>query len=289
MSSLIKKALAGVTVALVLSALSVTALADGGQIGTVTADTLNVRQDPNTSAPVITQISKYGQVVVVDSTDGWYKISFGDTVGWVSSDYLSVEGSAPKATITGNNVNVRTGPGKGYDIVMTVVSGEKVNVLESNSGWSKVEFSTGVVGWVYDDYLSTGKSSVASRGSSLGSQIVSFAKKYMGTPYVYGGSSASGVDCSGFVKLVYNNFGIYVDRVAAGQASQGSYVSTSGLNEGDLVFFATGGAGYINHVGIYIGNGQFIHASSGTGSVTISSIWDSYYSSCFVTARTLIR
>lgn len=286
MKNLFKKALAGVAVAAALTAFGVTAFA-ADQVGTVTADTLNVRESANTSAPVITQIYKYGQVVVTDSTDGWYKVSFGDTTGWVSADYLSVSGAPQKGTISGDNVNVRSGPGKGYDVVMAVVSGEKVNVLDTDSGWYKVEFSTGVVGWVYGDYLSTaGKTS---RGSSVGSQIVSFAKKYMGTPYVYGGSSAGGVDCSGFVKLVYNSFGIYVDRVAAGQATQGSYVSTSGLNEGDLVFFATGGAGYINHVGIYIGGGQFIHASSGAGRVTVNSIWDSYYSSCFVTARTLIR
>jgi len=287
MKSLFKKALAGVTVAIALTAFGLTAFAADGQIGTVTADTLNVRESASTTAPVVTQISKYGQVVVIDSTDGWYKVSFGDTVGWVSADYLSVSGGTPTGTITGNSVNVRTGPGKGYDVVMEVVSGEKVNILGNDSGWYKVEFSTGVVGWVNGDYLSTGGKT--SRGSSLGSQIVSFAKKYMGTPYVYGGSSASGVDCSGFVKLVYNNFGIYVDRVAAGQAAQGSYISTSSLNEGDLVFFATDGAGSINHVGIYIGNGQFIHASSGAGKVTISSLGDSYYSACFVTSRTLIR
>jgi len=288
MNNLFKKALAGVTVAFALTAFGVTALANG-QVGTVTADTLNVRDGASTSSSVITKIYRDGQVSVIESSDGWYKVSFGDTVGWVSAEYLSVAGGTPSGTIAGNDVNVRTGPSTGNDIIMAVVSGEKVNILGSDSGWYRLEFSSGVIGWVKEDYVSTGNGTVASRGSSLGSQIVSFAKKYMGTPYVYGGSSSGGVDCSGFVKLVYNNFGIYVDRVAAGQATQGTYVSTAGLNEGDLVFFATSGGSYINHVGIYVGNGQFVHASSGAGRVTVSSIWDSYYSQRLITTRTLTR
>jgi len=290
MKHLLKKAAVGATMALTIAAMGVTAFA--GQIGTVTAGSLNVRDGASTSAAVITQIYNGGQVKVIDSTDGWYKVSFGYTEGWVSADYLSVTDDSGNqiGTISGNNVNVRTGPSTGNDVVLTVVSGEKVSILGNDNGWYKVEFSTGVIGWVKGDYVSTGSGDVASRGGSLGSQIVSFAQKYIGTPYAYGGSSASGVDCSGFVKLVFNNYGIYVNRVAADQATQGTYVSTSNLAAGDLVFFATDGPGYISHVGIYIGNGQFIHASSGSAkSVTISSIWDSYYSGRYVTARRLTR
>lgn len=290
MKHLLKMAAVGATIALTIAAMGVTAFA--GQIGTVTAGTLNVRESASASSAVITQIYKYGQVSVIDSTDGWYKVSFGDTSGWVSADYLSVTDDSGNqvGTISGNSVNVRTGPSTGYDVVMTVVSGEKVSILGNDSGWYKVQFSTGVTGWVKSDYVSTGSGDVASRGGSLGSQIASFAQQYIGTPYVYGGSSSSGVDCSGFVKLVYNNFGIYVNRVAAEQATQGTYVGTSNLTPGDLVFFATEGPGYISHVGIYIGNGQFVHASSGSAkSVTISSIWDSYYSARYVTARRLTR
>lgn len=225
MNKLLKRAFSGAIVALALSSFGVTAFASG-QIGTVTASTLNVRESASTSAPVVTQIHRDGQVVVVDSADGWYKVSFGVASGWVSAKYLSV--------------------------------------TESNS-------------------------EVTSRGSSLGSQIVSYAKNFMGTRYVWGGSSSNGVDCSGFVKLVYNNFGINVNRVAADQAKQGTYVSTAGLNEGDLLFFATSGGSNINHVGIYIGNGKFIHASSGAGKVTVSDINSKFYSSHFITARTLTR
>lgn len=301
MNNLLRKAFAGVTTALTLTAFGATAYANG-QIGTVTASTLNVRNDANTSAAIITQIHKDGQVSILDSSNGWYKVSFGNTAGWVSAKYLSVAteaGSSPVGTISGGVINVRTGPSTSNNIIIKVVSGEKVNILSNNNGWSKVKFSSGLIGWVKNDYVSTGSTNstsgssslpdVASRGSSLGTQIVSFAQKYMGIPYVYGGSSPSGADCSGFVKMVYNNFGITLNRVAVDQAKEGTYVSTSNLTPGDLLFFATSGAGKINHVGIYIGNGQFIHASSGAGKVTISSIKSGFYLSHFVTARSLVR
>jgi cell wall-associated NlpC family hydrolase len=301
MNNLFKRTFAGVTTALTLTAFGATAYANG-QVGTVTANTLNVRNDASTSAAVITQIHRDGQVSVLESSNGWYKVSFGNTAGWVSAKYLSVTSdadSSPVGTISGGVINVRTGPSTSHDIIMKVVSGEKVNILGSDNGWCRVKFSTGLTGWVKSDYVSKGSGNiasddssqpnVASRGSSLGSQIVSYAQRYMGIPYVYGGSSPSGADCSGFVKMVYHNFGISLNRVAVDQSREGTYVSTSNLSPGDLLFFATSGPGKINHVGIYIGNGQFIHASSGAGKVTVSSLQSSFYSSHFVTARTLTR
>jgi len=289
---ILKKVLAGATLAIALSGFfGVSALAQG-QTGIVTGSNLNLRVSPSTSAGVISQLPKDTQVEVLESGDGWYKIYIWGCTGWVSAQFLNVTDSSGRetGTITGNSVNVRTGPSTANDIIMAVVSGEKVSIIESSNNWHKVEFSTGVVGWVSGDYVSTGSSSTVSRGDSTGSKIASSAKNYLGTRYVYGGSSASGVDCSGFVKLVYNSFGINVNRVAADQATQGAYVDPSNLREGDLVFFDTdGGKNYINHVGIYIGNGQFIHASSGAGKVMINSIWDSFYSSSYMTARTLLR
>lgn len=291
-SKMLKKVLAGATLALALSGLfGVTAFAQG-QTGIVTGNNLNLRVSPSTSASVISQLPKDTQVEVLETGDGWYKISIWGSTGWVSAQFLSVTDSSGRetGTISGNSVNVRTGPSTANDIIMAVVSGEKVSILEESNGWYKVEFTSGVVGWVRNDFVSTGSNSAVSRGDSVGTKLASFAKNYLGTKYVYGGSSTSGVDCSGFVKLVYNNFGLYVDRVAADQAKQGAYVDPSNLREGDLVFFDTdGGKNYINHVGIYIGNGQFIHASSGAGKVVINSIWDNFYSSSYMTARSLIR
>ena len=114
--------------------------------------------------------------------------------------------------------------------------------------------------------------------SGSSSSIVSVAENYMGVPYVWGGTSPSGFDCSGFTQYVFRQCGYSINRTADAQYSNGSYVSYDSLQAGDLVFFAnTYSASGITHVGIYIGGGQFIHAAN--GGVKISSLSESYYSS----------
>lgn len=105
--------------------------------------------------------------------------------------------------------------------------------------------------------------------------VLDFAKKFIGVRYSSGGSSPAGFDCSGYVRYVFGNFGIDLTHSAAAQYSQGTAINRQELRPGDLVFFNTGGAG-INHSGIYIGSGKFIHASSSQG-IQISSLSDSYW------------
>ncbi len=116
----------------------------------------------------------------------------------------------------------------------------------------------------------------------IGQQIVDYAQNYLRAPYVWGGMSPSGFDCSGFTKYVYSHFGIDLPRTASGQTDLGTYVKESNLQPGDLVFFDTDGSG-ISHVGIYIGNGNFISAAS--VDVCISSLNSGYWAGCYVTAR----
>ncbi len=119
--------------------------------------------------------------------------------------------------------------------------------------------------------------------NTIGDRIANLAEKYLGAPYVWGGSSPAGFDCSGFTQYVLKQFGINIPRTAAGQATIGTYVSESQLQPGDLVFFNTDGSG-ISHVGIYIGNGKFISAAS--SKVEIDSIHDpAYWGSRYVTSR----
>lgn len=105
--------------------------------------------------------------------------------------------------------------------------------------------------------------------------LISYANKFLGTRYVYGGTSASGFDCSGYVRHVYKQFGIDLHRTSSGMFGQGQSVAKADLQVGDLVFFKTTSA-KVGHVGIYIGNGQFIHANTSKG-VMVTKLNDPYY------------
>jgi cell wall-associated NlpC family hydrolase len=120
--------------------------------------------------------------------------------------------------------------------------------------------------------------------------VVDTAKQYMGRPYVYGASGPSSFDCSGFTSYIMNLFGVSIPRTAASQLTQSSYdVSVENLLPGDLVFFRSGDSSLAaSHVGMYIGNGQFIHASSGAGYVTINNLSDSWYNKTYVGARRVL-
>ena len=123
--------------------------------------------------------------------------------------------------------------------------------------------------------------------SYVAGRILSTAMEYMGVPYVFGGSSPRAFDCSGYVQYVFAKAGISIPRTADTQYEVGTPVSTADLLPGDLVFFETYAPG-ASHVGIYVGDGNFIHASSGRGSVTISSLSQAYYSSHYIGARRIV-
>ena len=131
------------------------------------------------------------------------------------------------------------------------------------------------------------ESSVGS--SSEGKEVVEFAKKYLGYKYVAGGSSPStGFDCSGFTTYVFRNFGVSLNRSSKDQIKNGTAVSKSNLQPGDIVIFKNQGKTAIGHVGIYIGSGNFIHAANKKEGVVITALSSSYYSQRYVGARRVI-
>lgn len=149
-------------------------------------------------------------------------------------------------------------------------------------------YADGIVG--RNTFAALGKTSASTtltnRGTSASatvSSIIATAKKYMGVPYVWGGESPSGFDCSGFMQYVLGKNGISLPRTASLQYQEGTPISKANLKAGDLVFFSTYKAG-ASHVGIYLGNGDFIHASSSNG-VTISDLSSTYYASRYIGAR----
>ena len=124
---------------------------------------------------------------------------------------------------------------------------------------------------------------VSSTTNSIARRVVSDSMNYLGVPYVFGGTTPNGFDCSGYVRYVFANAGVYLPRTADAQYEVGYSVSTSELVPGDLVFFSTYEPGP-SHVGIYLGDGDFINASSSQG-VSVASLYSSYWGSCYIGAR----
>jgi len=119
-------------------------------------------------------------------------------------------------------------------------------------------------------------------------QVAAFAKQFLGVPYVWAGRSPAGFDCSGFISYVFDQFGISLPRMADEQFGSGVAVNRHDLQVGDLVFFSTYEPGP-SHVGIYIGGGQFIHASSGANEVTVTPLAKQYYAERYLGARRVLR
>lgn len=216
------------------------------------------------------------------------------------------------------SIYVRKGPATTYEVVDTLVQNNQVTAIAESDDWYKVELGNGTQGYIAKRLLSASKAETTSRGaeertteetekivqadqvvqtsentttsSSKGEEIAEYAKQFLGSKYVYGGSGPSTFDCSGFTMYVYKNFGISLSHSARAQSSNGTYVSKEELEPGDLVFFKD----YetmdgIGHCGIYIGDGNFIHASSGTGyCVKISTLLSGSYNTRYETARRLI-
>lgn len=118
-------------------------------------------------------------------------------------------------------------------------------------------------------------------------RVAQTAKMNLDVPYVWGGKTPAGFDCSAFTSYVLNANGIYAERTSEQQYGQGTWVSKSNLMRGDLVFFSTYKPGP-SHVGIYLGNGKFIHASSGWGKIVISELSNSYFAGHYLGARRII-
>ena len=272
---------------------------------------LNVRKGPSTSYAKITTLANGTKVNVISTSNGWAQITSGSITGYVSEQYLS--SNAPNGGNTSNNesnetsiikyvnssagLNVRKGPSTSYAKIATLAHGTKVTVKSTSNGWSQIT-SENITGYVSDQYLSSTKPSIgsssdtnSSTSSTSASKVISYAKQLLGKPYVWGAQGPNGFDCSGFTYYVFKNAaGITLPRTSAAQSKYGMAVSKSNLKPGDLVFFDTSGPnnGGVTHCGMYIGDGQFIHAASGQGKVVINNLNSSYYVNAYVNARRVL-
>jgi hypothetical protein len=189
-----------------------------------------------------------------------------------------------KGVIRSERVNLRTAPDLSGTIITTLSKNAAVTILEQNSNWYRVCLADSREGWVFRDYVVFGNL-LTNRGIGF-ADLISFAKNFLRVNYRYGGTSPTGFDCSGFTRYIFGKFGFSIPHKAAEQARLGSPVSKNELLPCDLVFF-TGriASTAVNHVGIYIGHDQFIHAASGPGSVCISSLNEKYYRTHYKSAR----
>ncbi len=194
------------------------------------------------------------------------------------------------AHTSANSVCLRAGGSTSSRKITTLDRGTTLKVLSRNGKWAKVALSNGVCGYVYRPLMATGpgsitSSSVASTGDPAGSDaLVRTALAYRGTRYSRGGTGRGGFDCSGFTRHIYAKYGVSLPHSSAAQSGIGQSVSKGELAPGDLVFFATSRRG-ISHVGIYIGESRFVHASNHGRGVTVDSLGSSYYSSRYRGAR----
>lgn len=190
--------------------------------------------------------------------------------------YSAQNNSFPTGMIIPATANLRNAPHTKAMVISTVFGRQPVSITGENGLWYKVRLDDGPEGWIYKTYIVTDTITNANYRHSP-EQLVSFAKKYLNTGYVYGGTSPHGFDCSGFTRFVYNNFGYDMPRRSQDQMNLGIPVSQKNLAPADLVFFSTSKTKQVNHVGIYIGEGKFIHASSGSRRIRINYLYEPYY------------
>ena len=216
----------------------------------VNSTTVNVRQEANTSSTIVTTVALNTEVQVYSEENGWSKVKVNNVEGYISTSLLS---NNKQETSRSQSTSRRT---------------SSTNTSTKTTSQTTTAQTTTVP------------------ASGNGSAIVATAKQYLGYKYTYGGSSPStGFDCSGFTSYIFKQYGISLNRTAAGQYSNGVAVSRANLQPGDLVMFGKSG---INHVAIYIGGGQIIHASTPSTGVRIDSLSTGYYNNNYVGARRIL-
>lgn len=268
---------------------------------TVTADSLRLRSEANTTSSTVTMAPKGTEVTVEeDAGNGWYKVTYGGQTGYMSGDWLTValtdgtvipaaEGTEPeqqRGLVTADVLNVRSGPATTYDKVAALKAGTVVDIVsDPGNGWYEIDS-----GYVSAEYVTLVGTDYEG-SSQLGAAAVAMAQSLLGKRYVSGAAGPNSFDCSGLTYYIYKQLGHPIARGSSSQYyNSGYFVSTSAMQPGDLIFFfdrrfdSSGGTLPTTHVGMYAGNGQFIHASTTSYRVQYDSIYG-YYAPYIVGAK----
>ena len=240
------------------------------KVAKVQTETLRVRKKASTDSKIVTLVSEDDKLKVKKQPDDWAKVKVDGQTGYVSKDYAKVTYSFGKAKsmkqIQAEQEATKRAEEAARNKPVSTTSSSHTSNTGTTSGSTTGSTQT----------TKKASVSVSSSGSSAtGSRIVSYAQQFVGNPYRYGGNSlTSGIDCSGFTQQIMAKFGYSISRTSSSQSGDGRAVSTSNLRAGDLVFYGDGGS--INHVAVYIGGGQVVHASNSApyprGGIKISNV-----------------
>ena len=260
----------------------------------ITADSVNFRSGPSTNYSSICKLNKGDKVEYIGVSGSWIKVKFEGKTGYVYGSYVGEYTSTSLSIkyVTASSLNVRKGASTSYSVIGTLSKGTKVEVISTSNGWSKIKYN-GSVGYVSSKYLSNSivEDNTTASPSATVDKVISLAKSLLGKPYVWAAEGPNSFDCSGYTYYVFKKAAnTVIPRTSAAQSKYGTYVSKSNIKIGDLIFFDTSGVndGNVSHVGIYIGNNEFIHCSSSKGKVVISQLNSSYYSKAYVNARRVL-
>lgn len=259
-------------------------------VAIVAEGNLNIRKKPGTDSKAVGKMTNHDACEILGEKDGWYKIQSGKVKGYVKNDYLVTGDKAEEiaedeiitvVTINTTTLRVREDATDDSPTLTLVGEGEDLVVEKEKDGWYKVEVDD-QKGYISGDYVETSQKLPTAesvqeleKGSGVSDtrvSLVQYALQFVGNPYVWGGTSlTNGIDCSGFTMQVYAHYGISLPHHAASQPGYGTRISASEAKPGDLFFYGNGSS--IGHVGIYIGNGQIVHASNPRTGIKISSAY----------------
>ena len=286
----------------VLLAVSAAAVELPTGVGAVTGSSVRMRSRATTSSSILTTMDKGTAVAVWKKTGNWYRISYNGKTGYVHADYLVLDRDGKFTTygrVSGSDVNLRADATTKSAVVTVLKKGTALTVTGFADGWYSITRSDGISGYIRSDLLALDLSAkyaatqinVPTSGSTVSGSaeaLISMAREFMGVRYVYGGSGPKSFDCSGFTMYLCRQFGISLPHSATSQWQSGKgtkVAEISSLLPGDLVYFcdpSRSNGKACSHCGVYLGNGQFIHASSSKAKVVISDLTSGYYNRYFV-------
>lgn len=242
--------------------------------GTVSSSTLRMRAAASNSAQVVEVLAEGTEVVVLSQeSDGWYKVLHNGAEGYLAADHITVNRELGNGKVSAGKLTVHTGPGGAYASAGTLNQNTVVEITGSEGEWYIVSWN-GIKGYVNARDLTLTNEAVTQppKEPTTAEKLVATSKQYLGKRYSYGASGPNAFDCSGFTMFIFKQYGVSLPHTCVGQRRLGASVEKSELQLGDLVFFLGTG-----HVGIYIGGGQFIHASTTNYNVTTNSLTSGYW------------